>query len=130
MRTRRELVSDVREGVWWGLRFATGFSVLAAVILLLGGGRSIPEAAIPYWTIPIIYFVSGLLSGVVWGIGRPLSRTLIGAAVLGYVVAVPAATVIMGIVVPPRNWNSLPAFVAVFAGMYGPICGVWFRKKG
>lgn len=96
-----QLRANLRWGITGGLFFATGLCFLAAIpgifLLLLGvvsyfaeqGGGSdfwVPgtsKAAIHSLEIFPLYFLAGILGGVLVGLLRPLARWRLGATVLG-----------------------------------------------
>jgi hypothetical protein len=99
-------LDDLREGVGWGLYLAAAYSAIALIAVLLGGGRVIGEVGATFLFVLIGYFLGGLMSGVIWGLGRPLGRTPTGSVLLGFVVILPASFVLSSIVIPVDEWRN------------------------
>jgi hypothetical protein len=63
--------------------FVLAYSLLATVIFVVAGP---PDGPLSFVGILATYVVVGILAGVVAGLFRPLSRTKLGATVLGMIV--------------------------------------------
>jgi len=75
-----------------------------------------------------VYLVAGIVGGSIFGLFMPLGRSLLGAAFLGFVVAIPIA-VLMAIIVAPDVAPGTGEFVWICAGvsLLGPVggAGLW-----
>jgi len=123
-RRRRDLKADLREGIGAGMYLAAAYSVIGGVAVALGAGRVIESLGANILIVVAAYFTGGLLSGVAFGLLRPMGATRLGAALLGFVVALPSVTVLSSLVIPPPEWRNLPVFSLGASALIGPILGI------
>src|SRR4051812_34404294 len=68
----------LRHGVWIGLQYAVGYSVLALLIQFLGGELTTTHGWYTTGHYLGVYLFAGVFGGAVWGVLRPLTSTQIG----------------------------------------------------
>lgn len=114
--------SDIRWGVKVGLFFACFFSLAAIAISLISGETELGGISIA--AALIVYFSGGVVSGLLLGVLRPLTRSRTGSVLVGPLVVAPAA--LAGCVAafgPMGQWteNEAISFVigAVLLGVGG-----------
>ena len=83
----------VRAAVRVGLAYAAFFGILAAVLTQFGGESSDRPLSLP--VILAAYIIGGILTGVVAGSGRHLTRWPLGAMLIGVIGAIPAFLTIL-----------------------------------
>jgi len=124
--------------IWLGARIGLAFGVVysAWVLLLLlvnGPGYFQAEGI----NLPLLigaYLVAGVLAGSLVGMARPAVRNWFGAAIVGYLIALPVIHLIMmtDAATDPFSADALRV-TAVTAALEGPAGGIiiWsiFRRK-
>lgn len=121
---RRRVVDEIKAGLSWGVFLAVGYGVLALAIFLISGGTAFEQVGVPLYKVLLGYAVGGALSGIAFGLFRPLGASWWGAALLGFLVAVPSSFVVMSLVVPRAEWHTLPELSLAFAALAGPVTGL------
>jgi hypothetical protein len=115
-------MSNIRWGLGNFLPVIGLFAGIAVVLRLVIGksyapGRSLMRMALDY-------ALFGLVSGTLVGVCRPLTRTMLGAAVLGAVL-----DICLGVIVamPIHSWDPGLAIVAAFVSVGGAFLGtqIW-----
>jgi len=75
-----------------------------------------------------LYFLAGVVGGIVFGILKPLGRTQRGSALLGVLVGLPVSFLIVAVAAPDFTIGG-GDFIAVWLMMasLGPFCavGIW-----
>ncbi len=104
--TRRSpIIHRLRSGLWWGLSFATVYSVWVLGIWLVRGNATFERLGITLLQVVAAYFISGAVGGLTVGLLMPLGQTPLGAAILGFIVAVQVfAAVAISMEGWPINW--------------------------
>ncbi len=64
---------DIRGGLWVGLQYALGYSLIAFAILALGGELASRYGWTLLWRYSLVYFVTGILGGLTYGLLRPIT---------------------------------------------------------
>ena len=64
---------DVRGGLWVGLQYALGYSLIAFAILALGGELASRYGWTLLWRYSLVYFVTGILGGLTYGLLKPIT---------------------------------------------------------
>jgi len=64
---------DVRGGLWVGLQFALGYSLIALAILALSGELASRYGWIVLGRYASVYFVTGILGGLTYGLLKPIT---------------------------------------------------------
>jgi hypothetical protein len=88
--------------------YATIFSLWAVVWVVLTGGRVLEKYG-PGLTLPqvlLVCYLGAVVAGVVVGVLKPMSKTLIGSALLGLIVAVPLAFMAAMSIIPRAEWDQ------------------------
>ena len=78
------------------------------------------------------YCLAGLVGGGVFGLLLPMGRTRRGAALLGFLVALPITYALGMAVEPPERWFSrLPVVALLSAVILGPASGLsmWYVNR-
>jgi hypothetical protein len=114
IRTRWELIRDIRWGVGWGLWLATGFSVIALALAGLRGSTKYPEIGISTWGAIAIYYGLSLIGGSAVGLLRPFTRSKLGGFAVGWFIGFLVYGSI-GIII--EGVTPLTAFVALILGL-------------
>jgi len=131
----RSVIADVLLGLKYGGYLAVVSSAAGVLAYVVSAGRAFDRLGISLSVGLGGYALAGLMSGVVWGLGRPVGRSWWGAALLGFLVAIPAAAVLASVVMPPGyGWRDAAAVALLVAVVAGPLAGiaVWSdsRKRG
>jgi hypothetical protein len=82
---------NIRWGLGWGLAFAAFYCVIALVLNALSDGEAFPEKRVTLPQVLVLYVTCGVLAGLVVGALRPLTKTKMGATVVGTIVAFPVS---------------------------------------
>jgi hypothetical protein len=111
--------------VLYGVGFAIVYSAWALLITLAGQGRETLESAgLSLRQVIGIYFAGGVTGGIIVGLAGPLTRSRIGAGLVGYVAALPAfAMIAKGLAdvrEPAAFW-----FVVLLGSLVGFVAGMW-----
>ena len=110
----------------FGLSAGVVLSVWIVVLTVLNGSLTLRVRGHEISAVGTValYLAGGLLAGVIVGIGFPLLRWAIGAAVLGVIAAVPFAIGIQvlrsGFIIDSTSALSAAIFAVVFGGVLGP----------
>ena len=79
--------ADVREGIRTGLRYATGFSVIATAAIAVGVAKGAAGQAVLIWLAAVaFYFIAGTLGGALYGWLRPARSRLWGRLLTAYLI--------------------------------------------
>lgn len=123
------LPTDVRWGVWWGIRIATVLSIIAvaAVVIRLavaggqGGGTLMVGLGLTIgW-----YIVAAIVTGSLVGLLRPIGRSPIGGALVGFLAAIPVSFATYALLVGSSGFSAPVAIVAVVtAFLIGGLAGL------
>jgi len=114
---------NIRWGLGWGLAFAAFYCVIALVLNALSDGEAFPEKRVTLPQVLVLYVTCGVLAGLVVGALRPLTKTKMGATVVGTIVAFPVS---MGFGLlhsgapwlwPEETWIATLVFALVFGVM-------------
>jgi hypothetical protein len=131
-RKRRSILTRVRVGIRWGVLYACGFSILAAVITFAAVmGRSDGTLGVARQVLLVVvpgYFAAGALAGTLVGALLPLGRTRAGAALLGFIGGIPVYGVVWMAITPRAQWWPDVLFVSLGCALFvGPAFGylVW-----
>jgi hypothetical protein len=122
--------SNVRQGLWWGAAFATLYSLAAVGIFVLHAPGPFHANGVSLPAVLALYWVGGLAGGLIYGLLLPLGRTLAGAMVLGFLVALPVAAA-ASLLVERQSRTPAPILVIGFAALMGPLCGagIWYQAR-
>lgn len=90
---RRSIRNNVRWGLGWGLYYASGLTIIAAipaVIRALAAPGTFGQKAISFMATIAVYFIGGATGGVVMGLLRGLLTGCLGSMLVGMVAIMPA----------------------------------------
>lgn len=108
MNTGRNIISGIRTGLLLG----GIFSVWAAIVFLLNGGKSIERYnGVTFPEVAGAYLVGGLLGGALVGALYPLVRYKVGAFLVGITAAFPFSVAVMGSLQGFSPWTGGHTFV-------------------
>ncbi|SRR6266487_1665922 len=125
-------MASLKDGLSTGLRWGVMYGVVCSMVgiaSVVGSGSASLE---PYHLTPFgmvaLYMGLGVLGGTVFGLMMPLGRTLVGAVLLGVLVALPVAFAMTAVVSPGLGPTS-GEFLWIWGGvsLLGPIggAGLW-----
>ena len=120
--------ANLRWGIGWGLGFATIYSLFVSAMYLLQGPAYVARYGVTLVSIIAAYLFAGLCGGALLGLLRPITRSRVGAALVGIVACGPAS---LGFLVAmrggPRHWDVDMVMSSVLtAVLLGGICGYRF----
>lgn len=138
MEQRRGMIHNVATGAAVGIVTGFLYVLLAIVLVLLSGGEAglLARHQIRFWELILLYFAGGLMGGVVWGLLRPLNRSLLGAMLNGYFVALPVFMLTSWLLtrrwVDDQHWLGTAVAVALLASLAGALAGggCWLYYRG
>src|SRR4051794_17188739 len=130
-RSQNDLVRDLR---WGASRFTALGVILSLIVLaasLMRSGNS-NRFGIGLWLAITIYVFGGFLAGLVVGLLRPATRTLLGQILVGFVAMLPLAALVVELAIPPaeRAMNGV-GFVLLVAAVLGPVYAIalWLGRN-
>ena len=111
--TRRRQNRDLASGRWSGVVLGVGFgaligallSIWATLIRVLTGSSAFSDLNTSYPLVVVSYLGSGVVAGALVGILGRFVRGRIGAAILGFVVAIPCGLVFATAMGNPPPWS-------------------------
>jgi len=111
----------------FGVALATLFSVWVAVITVLGSG-AVEKAGFSLATMVATYYLGGLVGGLIVGVFWPLTQNVVGAALVGYVAALPFYVWVGAVVVD--GGRSSPGYwpIVLISSTTGAAMGVWLWR--
>lgn len=118
------------EGAKWGFGFGVAYSLLAVVLLLLGGNDAFARNGVTFEKAVVLYIAGGTFAGSIVGVFRPIARRRIGAAVVGFLVGFPLGMMVAATSSFRRDETTLSnvVFAVVFACMIGIPGGLILRE--
>ena len=108
------------------------YFLLVLLIYVFRGSAPFERAGTTLSQVSLGYLIGGLVGGVVFGLLLPLGKTRAGAALLGFVVAVPVIHVIMLAVDESALYGTSRLVITLLtAVILGPACGVavWYMDR-
>jgi hypothetical protein len=127
MGERRSIPADIATGLRIGMYLAVVWCVVAVLAYFASGGTRFEQLGISLPAALAGYAVAGLVCGAVWAAGRPLARSWWGAAVLGFLVAIPGCVVLFSVVAPGADWADLAKLSLLTSAAFGPATGIILR---
>jgi len=121
------ITGDLRWGVGWGLAFAAAFSLYVGALSLLRGSAQYDRYQMSAWSIIATYFAVGLPGGAALGLLRPLTRSALGVAFVGWIVGTLVYAGI-GIAMKGFDWQRLVDGM-VLGALVGPVAAVLLRRQ-
>lgn len=127
-----------RGKAWQTLRiallYATVLSTYAVVVTLVTEGRALakygPEVSL--WGVFLMYYGAAIAGTLLVELLRPVSGTLIGSMLLGFLIASVGGFLLLLTILPPEQWRDvLPLATLLFALAVGPGCGAinWYYDR-
>jgi hypothetical protein len=117
-----------------GILAATALAAYAVVVTVLTEGEALvkygPGVSLP--KILLFYYLGGIAGGFVIGILQPLSASLVGSMVLGFMVALITGFFFIITLLPKQQWGDvLPLASLLFAFALGPGAGAinWYYDR-
>jgi peptidoglycan/LPS O-acetylase OafA/YrhL len=110
---------DVRGGLWVGLQFALGYSLIAFAILALSGELASRYGWIALGRYALVYFVTGILGGLTYGLLKPITDKRWGLMLVLAVVGVIVYTLSVYTYLDLKHKPSEPAYwlITVIVGI-------------
>lgn len=125
-----QLVQSVVGGIKLGLMFAAAYTVIALGLFAITGGASLDRSAAMLVRVIAVYAAGGIVSGAAFGLLRPLARWMIGAGVLGMLLAIPAYAGMRFAVKGFVPWTAEDTSdVLVLSTLIGGIGGMLLRYR-
>ena len=121
--TRRNVLLGLRLGLY----LATLWSAVALFGYVVSGGRNLEKVGVSLPAAVVGYVAVGLLCGSLWGVCRPLARWWWGAALLGFIVGMPASAILLSLVAPLWQWVDILKLSVIMAVIFGPVTGIIVR---
>jgi len=115
--------ANIKWGVLWGIRMATGFSVFVIAEYLLVGPAPFTTIGFPLLVVIAIYFCSGISAGAIVGALRPLTRTRPGSIAVGILGALVVGAIIFWTKSgSPHHWTGADRWSLVIGSiLYGVL---------
>jgi hypothetical protein len=131
-RKSRGYTEQILEGARIGLALGGLLSVYAILLLAVKGpGFFERRLDMPFWVVPILYLVGGVLAGTGMGVFGPLARGFIGYLIVGFLVALSPALLVCFTVISAEDIPRLllPCTVAL-AAFWGGVGGAitWYTR--
>lgn len=118
---RDALRADLRWGAGLGLVFAGILTTAVVAVDVLSSGRSTSSVGLSIVAIGLLYFVGGLLGGLILGLCRRLVRTLGGTLITGVLVLLPFNAVLMLSIVHPWTITNVVGMTLIASVVAGPV---------
>ena len=135
MKSRIEtLRENVNWGIRWGMYFATGFTIVAAIVgsvrLFVGPG-AIELRILELAGTIAVYYSGGLAGGAVVGVLRGFLNSCIGAVIVGIIATIPASFAAGMLVFGLYDWpgHAVPLLLWI-AAVWGGVMSLvlWFSR--
>ena len=124
-----DLGRRVLQSVGIALLVATALSLWTAGIYLIDGASAFEAHGTTPTIVVVTYFAIATLTGIIVGIMRPMAASPRGAALLGFLVAVPAFLMLRVAEGGYGNWSRLEiATMLIWATVLGAPLGVIYRR--
>jgi hypothetical protein len=121
-------VQRIKVGLFLGLCVGALFASIVGVQIVFRGTDWLLERGLHPAPVLVGYLLGGAVGGVIIGLLAPMGRTWYGAALLGFVVAVPVFYVMVPVAEPPGGGAvGLTRAVLELSLYMGPVIGlgVW-----
>jgi hypothetical protein len=120
------MIANIKWGVLWGIRMATGFSVFVIAEYLLLGPAPFIRIGSPLHVVIAFYVVSGITAGALIGALKPFTQTRPGSIAVGILGALVVGTIIFWTKSgPPNHWTDADWGPLVFGSI---LYGVFFSS--
>jgi hypothetical protein len=108
-----------------GCLMAIACSVWVVIMFVLSGGKSLERLDIDLGYLVVLYLVGGAVGGLLTGTLYPITKSLFGAAVVGYLASAPFMLTLALQV--GRSWEEVIAG-AVAGSLVGAAVGLSLRR--
>lgn len=126
--SNHNLRQRVRDGAVEGAYFGLGYSVYAAVLLLIRGPAAMPVPNLGLLEVVAAFFFGGVVAGVIAAALQPLARGLLGRMLVGVVAAFPFALLLVATIISAEDMAAgllLPSALLASA-VWGILGGFLF----
>lgn len=113
IRRGRSLSQDLVLGIGGGLAIALLLCVYAAILYLLRGAESFVANDVTLGAAISVYIVGGVIAGAVVGVLLPITRWRWGAALVGFLAAMPVFAIVRALLEGFRPWTSVDTIVMI-----------------
>lgn len=116
--------ANVAFGLTVGILMASGYSVIAILVYLVGGAEAFERNEVTFASVIAAYWVGAMGSGVLLGVLRPSMGSRTSAMVAGPFIAAPAVAS-LGVTISGMPWHWQTETIATFVivclifGVYG-----------
>lgn len=119
---------NVLWGVYWSLCVAVIFILYSVLLLLVRGNAAFEANDVTFLGTVAVYLFGGVCTGLILGTLRPLGRFWLGAAILGYLCAIPVYVAVRVAVNGFENWSREDLRMLIELPLYlGPFSGLLFK---
>jgi hypothetical protein len=117
----------------WGARvgaiFGSLFALVALVVFVLGGQRAFDVQHTSLGSVLLTYLLGGVGAGLITGLLRPLTAWKIGAALVGFLAAIPVGVLLRSATGGSGPWSGSEATtLVIFCAVLGAPLGVAYRE--
>jgi hypothetical protein len=117
----KQFRSNIGWGIKWGLAFAGCFIIWAAIIRILAGNGPFQQLGASISITIAFYISSGLLSGLILGVSRPLLGSRLGSAIVGCAIAIPVVGGTQMALEGVHRPDLLEVVLVVTMGLFGGV---------
>jgi hypothetical protein len=123
------ILSDVGIGLGKGVVMAVFFSALSSISLVLSQRNTFEIMHMTWLRGVSCYLISGILSGIIWGVMRPFVQGVFGSAVIGGIAGGITGVVFAFGEFGRSHWSGNSIGFAVFLLFLGTIFGPLVRAS-
>jgi hypothetical protein len=122
--------AQIGQDLKWGLSYSAGITAFLAAPAIAGRLVIGPEltSGLSFTTVLIDYGILGVAAGVLAGLGRPLTVSMPGVALLGAVLGVISGLPIRVAAVGWVPWGNFDLLMMAMFAVSGAATGVAFRR--
>lgn len=110
-----DVAKRLRVSIGVGVAVAVFFSLVAGAVHLASGGALLEKLALPFWHLPVLYSIAGILGGSVCGLLWPMRQSRWGAMTIGFFAVLPLYAGCAGMLLPRSEW--IPVGIVI-----GAVC--------
>jgi peptidoglycan/LPS O-acetylase OafA/YrhL len=116
------LVRNLKWGLRWGLIMAVGFTVIGIVATIGASFDPTPRNDPSLASFIGFYFLAGIVGGLLLGLLRPVTRSKVGAMLVGTAVAAVSIGLLARMFVVTDGWTLVDTIgVALYSLVTGPV---------
>jgi hypothetical protein len=114
-----------------GLTIAAVFSLYAIVTRIVAGPGAFDQYHMTVVSLVATYVGGALLGGTMVGLLRPITKNPFGAALVGFITAVPITAVLVRFLDEAKTWSSFDTYIVVLGSLaYGVLPAlVWLKRS-